>query len=108
MQSGDVVLQLAVSASGTVTNVVAKGPHQILCDHAKTTALRWRFDAGPSTREVAAFLHYGFSGEPRECHPRTAVNADLNGLRITVTVDPPPPLATDSGRIRPVNPSSAF
>jgi len=97
MQSGDVVLQLTVSPGGTVTNVTAKGPHPILCDHARATAMRWRFEPGTSAREIAAFLHYGFSGEPRECHPRTAVNADLNALRITVTVDPPPPLATDSG-----------
>ena len=98
MQSGDVVLTVTVDASGKPTDVAVQAPYPLLGGPAKETVLKWRFSPvpPPSSRKGHVFFHFSFSGTPRECNPSTIVAADLEGRRVIVTVDPPPPFAPDA------------
>lgn len=98
MQSGDVVLTLTVDASGKPTDVAVQTPYPLLGGPAKETVLKWRFAPvpPPSSRKGHVFLHFGFSGTPRECNPSTVVAADLERRRVIVTVDPLPPFGPDA------------
>jgi TonB family protein len=90
MMSGDVMLTVTVDASGKPTDIAAKAPYGLLGGPAKEIVERWRFNpvAPPSTRRGYVFIHYSFSGTTRDCNPRTIVAADLENLRVIVTVDP--------------------
>ena len=98
MQSGDVVLTVTVDPSGKVTDISVQAPHVLLGESAKRTVSQWRFDSipPPLPRKGYVFLHYGFSGTPRDCNPATVVAADLEARRVIVTVDPRPPFAPDA------------
>ena len=98
MMSGDVVLTVTVDASGKPTDVSVKGPYALLEEGAKATVSKWRFNAVTPhfTRKRHVFIHYSFSGNARDCDPSTIVAADLESLRIIVTVDPLLPFQGDS------------
>lgn len=90
MMSGDVVLTVTVDATGTPKDIVFKAPYPLLGEYAKEAVSKWRFNpvSPPSTRKGFVFIHYSFSGTTRDCDPSTVVAADLENLRVIVTVDP--------------------
>lgn len=100
MQSGDVTLTITVDPSGKVTHVLAHSPHSLLSGSAREVLAQWRFVPGTKVRKGTVFFHYGFSGVPRDCNPRTVVAADLRTPRVTITVDPLPPFEPDAWPVK--------
>jgi TonB family protein len=98
MMSGDVALTVTVDAAGTPKDIVFKAPYALLGEGAKEAVSKWRFNPAlpSSTRKGFVFIHYSFSGTPRDCNPSTVVAADLENMRVIVTVDPRPPFDPDA------------
>lgn len=98
MMSGDVMLTVIVDASGKPSDISVDAPYGLLGGPAKETVAKWRFNPvpPPSTRRGYVFIHYSFSGIARDCNPTTTIAADMEKLRIIVTVDPRLPFEGDS------------
>jgi len=88
--SGQVTAKLEVDAHGGVKVISMRGgesqPVSWLHNSAREAIEAWKFRAGASGREITAFIYYSFSGQTRECYPRTTVTTDFDDVSVRVFV----------------------